>query len=65
MHLLEFVIIVKNLKKHYIVVIEKAGAWRCRGGAILPVFVIRRLSNSVKIYFEYVKKLRSACSLCK
>ena len=37
----------------YIVVIKKAGVWGCWGGAILPVFVIRRLSNSVKICFGY------------
>ena len=28
-------------KKHYIVVIKKVGAWRCRSDAILPTFEIR------------------------
>ena len=32
------VIVNKMLKKHYIVVFKKAGAWGCRGGDSLPLY---------------------------
>ena len=38
---------------YYFVIIKWANILGCRGECILPFSVIRRLSNSVKIYFEY------------
>jgi hypothetical protein len=42
-------------KKHYIVVIKKAGAWECRCGANLPDHQLSVFAGKFHILFVYLK----------
>ncbi len=57
-HLLEFVIIVNEFtKKHYIVVIKKAGARGCRGGVNMPESkkLAGKMKDEIRIFFIDIK----------